>query len=235
MKRAEAINVKVVIPTRNEEFNIAETVSRLQRIGIDNIHVVDGHSEDGTVEKAKKLGARVIHQNGKGKGDALRQAFWESHDSEAVVMMDADGSMDPEEIPLLIEALMEGADVAKGSRFLPLGSSEDITPLRRVGNTILTGLTNLLFLTKYTDLCYGYMAFKKEALGKLNHFLKGEHFEIEAEICVIAKRIGLRVVEVPSIEHARKYGQSSLNTVRDGLSILKLLITESLQGNVLQM
>jgi glycosyltransferase involved in cell wall biosynthesis len=193
--------------------------------------VVDGHSEDGTVEKARNFGARVIHQNGKGKGDALRQAFLESHDSEAIVMMDADGSMDPEEIPLFVKALEEGADVAKGSRFLHLGNSEDITPLRRVGNTILTGLTNFLFFTRYTDLCYGYMAFKKEALGRLNHCLKGKHFEIEAEICVKAKRIGLRVVEIPSIEHARKNGQSSLNTLRDGLSILKLLITESLEDS----
>jgi hypothetical protein len=139
--------------------------------------------------------------------------------------------MDPEEIPLYIEAIKSGADVVKGSRFLPKGKSEDLTTLRWIGNKFLTGITNVLFLTKYTDLCYGYMAFKKDALGNLNPCLKGQNFEIETEICVKAKTLGLKVVEVPSFERVRIYGESKLRAVKDGVNILRAILLESFNEN----
>lgn len=224
--------VNVIIPTLNEEKNVCDIINRLKQVGCKNILIIDGHSEDSTVEFARKLGAKVILQNGKGKGGALRQAFEESIlDGDVIVIMDADGSMPPEELPLFTEAVKKGVDVVKGSRFLPCGGSEDLTPIRRVGNRILTGVLNFLFLTHYTDLCYGYMAFKKEALNKLSSHLKSENFEIETEICIKSKTLGLRVLEIPSVERARLNGTSKLNTFRDGFRILTLLLKESLKAN----
>lgn len=224
--------VNVVIPALNEGRSIVQIIHGLRRMGCKDILVVDGHSRDGTAELARSSGAKVIVQNGNGKGGALREAFKEVLlEGNVVVMMDADGSMSPEEIPRFAEAVNRGADVAKGSRFLPNGGSEDMTPMRRVGNTILTGVLNSLLLTNYTDLCYGYIAFKRDALRKLSPYLKSERFEIETEICVKSKILGLNVVEIPSIEQARLYGTSKLSTLRDGLSIFKLILKEALRAS----
>lgn len=228
----ENSRVNVIIPTLNEEKNVCDMINRLKQVGCKNILIIDGHSEDNTVEFARKLGAKVILQNGKGKGGALRQAFEERIlDGDVIVIMDADGSMAPEELSLFTKAIKKGADVVKGSRFLPCGGSEDLTPMRCVGNRILTGILNFLFLTNYTDLCYGYMAFKKEALRKLYSYLKSENFEIETEICIKSRTLGLRVLEIPSFERARLNGASKLRTFRDGFKILTLLLKESLKLN----
>lgn len=222
---------KVIIPAMNEEESIGSMIRRLQGMGFDDILVVDGHSRDGTAECARKLGARVLSQNGKGKGGALREAFLQCLDDDVVVMMDADGSMDPEELPAFVDKIVSGADIVKGSRFLPTGDSEDFTGMRRVGNKILTAITNLLFLTEYTDLCYGYMAFGNEGLRRLSSCLTGNGFEIETEICVKAKTLGLRVHEVPSLERSRRHGVSNLHAFRDGLTILRMIVTEFLKEN----
>lgn len=224
--------VNVIIPTLNEGRNISDLIIRLRLIGCKDILIVDGHSSDDTVKTARTLGAKVIHQNGNGKGDALRQAFEGSClEGDVVVIMDADGSMAPEEIRQFVEALRDGVDVVKGSRFLPRGGSEDLTPIRRFGNKLLTKMLNFLFLTNYTDLCYGFIAFDRKALNKLNGTLASENFEIETEICIKSKILGLKVIEIPSVERARRYGVSNLNTFRDGFKIMGLLLREALRLN----
>jgi glycosyltransferase involved in cell wall biosynthesis len=223
--------VNVIIPTLNEEQNISDLIYRLKRADCNDILVVDGHSEDNTVESARKLGAKVFVQNGRGKGSALRQAFEHSClNGDVVVIMDADGSMAPEELSRFTKVVETGVDVVKGSRFLPRGGSEDLTPLRRCGNRILTWAFNFLFSTEYTDLCYGYMAFKKEALSRLSACLATENFEIETEICIKSKILGLSVLEIPSVERARIYGTSNLSTLKDGFKIFLLLFKESLKS-----
>jgi len=192
--------------------------------------VIDGNSRDNTAEFAQKFGAKILLQNGQGKGSGLREAFEKVLDADVIVMIDADGSMAPEELPSFIDMLDSGADIVKGSRLLPPGNSDDFTAVRRIGNKILTGVTNFLFLTKYTDLCYGYMVFKKEALEKLSILLEGNEFEIETEICIKAKTLGLKILEIPSHEYARSYGASNLRTFKDGLSILKIILTEFFRG-----
>lgn len=224
--------VNVIIPTLNEGKNISDIIIRLKMIGCKDILIVDGHSRDDTVETARKLGAKIIRQNGNGKGDALRQAFEGSClDGDVIVIMDADGSMAPEEISKFIEAINDGVDVVKGSRFLPHGGSEDITPIRRFGNKILTKMLNFLFLTNYTDLCYGFIAFDRKALNKLSTNLASENFEIETEICIKSKTLGLKVIEIPSFERARRYGVSNLRTFKDGFKIMGLLLREAFKLN----
>lgn len=231
-KNLEDVRVNVIIPTLNEGKNISDIIIRLKMIGCKDILIVDGHSRDDTVETARKLGAKIIRQNGNGKGDALRQAFEGSClDGDVIVIMDADGSMAPEEISKFIEAINDGVDVVKGSRFLPHGGSEDITPIRRFGNKILTKMLNFLFLTNYTDLCYGFIAFDRKALNKLSTNLASENFEIETEICIKSKTLGLKVIEIPSFERARRYGVSNLRTFKDGFKIMGLLLREAFKLN----
>ena len=227
MKKVGNSDVTVVIPTLNEEKSIAEVIRELNQMGYHNILIVDGNSRDRTVEIAKEFGSNVIIQNGRGKGAALRQAFnHEDLDGAVIVMMDADGSMDPKEIPLLIKALDSGADLAKGSRFLQYGYSEDMNLIRRIGNQFFLSLVNLFWSANYTDLCYGFGVFRKDAVKKLYPHLKSKNFEIETEIFIKAKKLGLKVVEAPSIEFRRKHGKSNLNAIVDGFRILRTIIRE---------
>jgi len=219
--------VSVIIPTRNEEGNIARVIHDLHELGYYKILVIDANSRDRTVEVAKNLGASVVFQKGTGKGAALRQAFiHENVDGDVVVMMDADGSMSAKEIPRFVKALRTGADVVKGSRFLSFGYSEDMNLVRKIGNRILLSLVNILWSTSYTDLCYGFEAFTKDALAKLTPQLKSSNFEIEAEICIKARKLRLKVIEVPSIELRRNGGKSNLSTFGDGFRILMSIIGE---------
>jgi glycosyltransferase involved in cell wall biosynthesis len=150
--------------------------------------------------------------------------IFEKATGDLVVMMDADGSHDPKEIPRLIEPILDGYDVSKGSRLLPGGGSTDFTPFRKIGNRTLVSMVNLMCGANYTYLCYGYRAFKREALEKLHCTSKG--FEIETEQSILMKKAGLKVKEVPSFEEKRKYGDSYLNYFRYGGKILNVILRE---------
>jgi glycosyltransferase involved in cell wall biosynthesis len=221
-------SVTVVIPARNEERNLEHVFATIPA-WVDEIVLVDGHSADDTVATAQKLHpeVRIIHQQGRGKGDAL-QAGFAAAKGEIIVMMDADGSTDGSEIPRFVAALTTGADFAKGSRFTTGGGSDDITFFRHLGNKVLSGFVNRFFGTRYTDLCYGYNAFWAKHLRKLN--LDCDGFEIETVMNVRAAKAGLAIQEIPSYEHLRLHGMSNLNAVRDGIRIAKFLLRERFTG-----
>jgi len=228
----DPLDATVVIPTLNEERSISELLFSLRRAGFSRILVIDGNSKDKTVEIAKRFGVEVVYQNGRGKGAALVQAFGHEYlQSELIVIMDADGSMNPAELPAFIEALEIGNDVVKGSRNLSGGGTEDMSLVRRIGNTFFVVLTNLLWSANYTDLCYGFAVFRKDAITKLYPNLKSRSFEIETEIFVKAKKYGLRIAEVPSVELRRKHGKSNLKALEDGLRILLTIVREFLNQN----
>ena len=109
------LNVAVAIPAYNEEKNLGDVLYRLNRIGFSNVLVIDGLSSDGTLKVAAQNGAKIVLQDGRGKGQAIRQVLSNGYlASDALVMMDADGSMSPEELPRFVQALSDGADVVKG-------------------------------------------------------------------------------------------------------------------------
>lgn len=227
-------SVIVIIPTLNEEKTISEVISQLKHLGFHDIIVIDGNSKDGTAKVAKDLGVKVIHQNGHGKGAAMRQAFGaeEINGASRVVIMDADGSMNPKELYSFIETLgSKNVDLVKGSRFMPKGYSEDMTLIRKFGNTLFVKLVNSFWSSDYSDLCYGFAAFRKDSLDRLYPLLNSTNFEIETEMFIKAKKIGLTVAEVPSIELKRRYGKSNLNALRDGIKILVTIFKEAIQSN----
>jgi glycosyltransferase involved in cell wall biosynthesis len=217
-------SVSVVIPAKNEARNLEYVFGTVPE-WVDEIVLVDGHSVDDTVAVAQKLypAVHIVHQQGRGKGDAL-QAGFAAAKGEIIVMMDADGSTDGAEIPRFIGALVTGADFAKGSRFASGGGSDDITFSRHLGNKILSGLVNAFFGTRYTDLCYGYNAFWAKHLSKLD--LDCDGFEIETVMNVRAAKAGLAIQEIPSYEHRRLHGMSNLKVMRDGIRIAKFIVRE---------
>jgi glycosyltransferase involved in cell wall biosynthesis len=218
-------SVSVIIPTLNEAENLERVLPQLPE-GLHEVVLVDGRSTDDTVAVARRHipGVRVVTQVGKGKGDALREGI-EAATGNVIVTLDADGSADPAEIPDFVDRLRDGADFAKGSRFLDGGGSSDITALRRLGNRALVGLVNALYGTRYTDLCYGYNAFWADCIPDIAVDCPG--FEVETVVNLRVTNAGLDVVEVPSFEHDRLFGASNLRTFRDGFRVLRAIFRES--------
>src|ERR1700722_3537479 len=234
LERLTGQRVSVVIPALNEARNLEHVFAALPA-GLHEVILVDGHSTDGTPEIALQLlpGVRLVTQTRKGKGNALACGF-AAATGDIIVMIDADGSTDPAEIPSFVAALTEGADFAKGSRFAPGAGSSDITPLRWLGNRALGMVVNAMFGTRYSDLCYGYNAFWAKHLPVFDlspdspgqRPVWGDGFEIETLLNLRAATAGLNIAEVPSFEHPRVYGTSNLNTFRDGRRVLRTILTE---------
>lgn len=221
--------VSVIVPALNEAENLPHVFAALPA-WIDEVILVDGGSTDGTAAVARRLrpGLRVVAQTRRGKGNALIEGAAAAK-GDIIVMMDADGSTDGHEIRSFVAALTAGADFAKGSRYVPGGGSDDLSPLRSLGNRALTGLTNLLYGTRYTDLCYGYNAFWGRHLDALA--LDCDGFEIETLMNIRAVKAGLVVREVPSHERCRVHGESNLHALRDGWRVLKTIIRERFRAS----
>ena len=216
------IYLSIVIPTLNEEKNISEVIDGVKKV-IDGynyeIIVVDGHSSDNTTKIASSKGAIVIYDN-IGKGSALKKGM-NIAKGDIIISMDADLSNRPNELKLLITGIESGYDVCMGSRFIIGGGSEDMPALRKFGNKIFVMLVNLFYKSNYSDLCYGYRSFSREAIKKLN--LKEKGFGIETEINIAAVKKGLKIIEIPSYEKKRSGGEGKLRTFQDGYNILKVI------------
>ncbi|WP_020110737.1 glycosyltransferase family 2 protein [Rhodococcus sp. 114MFTsu3.1] len=244
MSNSQNPRISVVIPTLNEAANLRHVLPLLSHDY--ELVLVDGGSVDGTIDAAREIRGdiRIIKQTRKGKGNALACGF-EAATGDIIVMFDADGSADADEIPRFVDALLAGADFAKGSRFTAGGGSHDITPLRRAGNGGLHLVANTLFGTKFSDLCYGYNAFWRDLVPVLDlpvvdqedvapgEMLWGDGFEIETIINCRFAEADVRIQEVPSVELARIYGQSNLRTFSDGFRVLRTLFTERLRARKL--
>lgn len=231
-------SVSVVVPTLNEARNLPHVFARLPG-GIHEVIVVDGHSRDDTCAVARLLrpDARIVMQTRSGKGNALACGF-AAATGQIIVMLDADGSADPHEIPAFVQALLDGADFAKGSRFSPGGGSADLTRLRTWGNRLLMAMVNRAYGTAYTDLCYGFNVFWQRHLPLLRldsttppprdgpERLWGDGFEIETLIAIRVTVARLAIVEIPSFEHSRIHGVSNLTAFGDGLRVLRTIFAE---------
>jgi glycosyltransferase involved in cell wall biosynthesis len=235
-RRRARQHVSVVIPAKNEERNLPWVLERMPDL-VDEIILVDGCSTDRTVAVARWLrpDIRVVTQAGRGKGDALRAGFDAAY-GDFIVMIDADGSMDPGEIPACIAELHDrralgrsgSYELVKGSRFMHGGGTDDMSPVRRMGNSLLLRLVNALYSADFTDLCYGLIAFRRDQLDHLG--LESDGFEIETEIVVRGLKAGVRIGEVASFEKSRIHGESNLRTWRDGSRVLATLLKERLRG-----
>lgn len=219
--------VTVLICTLNEGENLPHVLPRIPK-WVDEVILVDGHSSDNTIEVAKQLcpDIRILYQPGKGKGDALKYGFKHAQ-GDIIVTLDADGSTDPEEMPRFIEPLLNGYDFAKGSR-LTYGRPSNMPWHRWFGNRVLVTTANILYDTKYTDICSGYNAFWKKAIEKID--LSSDGFEMEQEMNVKIKKVGLKVAEVPCHDGGRLSGNSKTQDLRQGIKDLITIISERFRG-----
>ena len=223
--------VSLVIPAKNEALNLPYVLGRIPN-WINEVILVDGASTDNTIEVARSIrpDIKVVGQDRKGKGAALRSGF-AACKSDIVVMIDADGSMDPREIPAFVGALLSGADFVKGSRFMQGGGTGDMEWYRRFGNWCFVKLVTWRFGGRFSDLCYGYIGFWRSALSQMS-LENDDGFEIETSMNVQALINAMDVHEVPSVEAPRIHGVSNLRTIPDGwrvlMTIARLSMTNAL-------
>ena len=224
--RASNPRVSVVIPTLNEERCISWVLERLPEF-VSEVILVDGRSTDRTVEIARSVwpDVKVVLETAPGKGAALRAGFAIAT-GDYIVMLDADGSMNPGEIERFVNALQDGLEFVKGSRFVDGGGTSDMSVIRRLGNSALRAAVNRLYHTNLSDLCYGFIAFRRDRLNYLR--LRSDGFEIETEMAVRALTASLRIGEVASYESPRRHGKSNLHAWRDGRRVLRTLLHERL-------
>jgi glycosyltransferase involved in cell wall biosynthesis len=222
--------VSFVVPTLNEAKNLPWLLPRIPDWAHEVI-IVDGRSTDDTVAVARRLrkDVKIVMEPRRGKGAAL-QAGFSAVTGDIIVMLDADGSMEPEEAIVFVGVLMAGADMVKGSRFLQGAGTDDMSLFRMLGNWGLTWAVRLLYGGSFSDLCYGYVAFWTKHVETLHCDCDG--FEIETLINVRALKNRLKIVEVASFEAPRISGLSNLRAIPDGWRVFKTILRERISSPV---
>ncbi|MBF0518742.1 MAG: glycosyltransferase family 2 protein [Nitrospirae bacterium] len=215
------MKVSLVIPTLNEAGCIEKTLSEIPKNTVNEVIVVDGHSTDGTADIVRNLGYRVILQKSMGYGGAFTEGISEAT-GDIVILMDADGSHNPTDIPVLIEKIKEGYDYVLAVRYAPGYRSDDDTLIRHIGNMLFTFLVNLIHKAFISDALYLYTAIRKDKFPLIEP--KSQGFEYCVEILIRAHKAGLKIAQVPSAERLRGAGKSKVNALTDGLKILKTIL-----------
>jgi len=227
----EELSVSVVIPVFNEELTVggivARTRSTLEQVKLSyEVLVIDDGSVDRSAEISQASGASVLREPHQGKGCALRFGFRRAS-GDVIITLDADGSHQPEEIPLVLRGVVESkADFVVGSRFFSADANVQVPNVNRIGNRLFSSLVRLLTSVKITDSQSGFRAIRSSLLRKMR--LKSRGYEVESEMLVKALKMGARVTEIPISFEQRTTGKSKLDPLRDGARILYSLIASYL-------
>ncbi len=223
--------VSIVIPAKDEEANLGNVLNDLNRIiSADNkrdfeVIVVNDSSKDRTKEIAIEKKVKVIDNQGRpGKGNALRLGFKESS-GDIIVMMDADYSHRPEDLPLFLDSIEKGTGLVIGSRIW--GGSDEYTRIRALGNIFLTATFGFIFHRYLSDLLNGYKVFRRDVFDKFKY--NSSTFEIEIELAVNALRLGYKIMEVPSHERERAGGKAKSNVIIHGTKFFLKIISEGIK------
>ena len=224
----------LIILTLNEIEGVRTLYDRIPFDAVDECFVVDGGSIDGTVEFFRERGIKVVPQEIKGRGEAFRIAVKRA-EGDHLIFFSPDGNEDPGDIPKLLELLAMGYDIAIASRFLSGSQNEEDDlrfPWRAWANRAFTFIANIIWNTNrnyITDSINGYRAIKKEAFNKLNISAPG--FVIEYQMSIRAMKLGLKVVEIPTVEGQRIGGVSTAKSIPTGLLFLRFLLKEIMNGS----
>jgi glycosyltransferase involved in cell wall biosynthesis len=217
--------VSAVIPALGDVDCLTWVLGRLPAWVNEVVVITNGLDQLSEVVHQHLPNARVVGQSGNGKSNALRCGF-DASTGDIIVMLDADGSTDPIEIPRFVAALRTGADFAKGTRFMAGGGSVDPTA-HSFGNRALTGLANRMLGSQFSDVRYSYNAFWRRCLPQLRPDIYG--FGFETVLPLRAMRSGLRVVEVPSFESNPSSGSDGFSRRGDTMRVLRTVLAERLR------
>ena len=212
------LSISVVIPCYNEEDGVREVIGRMPK-AVDEVVVVDNNCTDGTAKVAAALGARVVPERVPGYGAAYKAGL-RAATKDVIVTLDGDGTYPPEEIPRLVDTLVDrGWDFLSASRF-PLSDPNAMHLSNRVGNWVLTVAAGLLFLKPLRDSQSGMWVFRRAGLERLRLTSDGMAFSEEIKLEAVAR--GLRFGEA-HIRYGARVGEVKLQKWRDGWDNLSFL------------
>jgi len=211
--------ISVVIPCYNEEEGVRVTIEQMPSI-VDEVLVVDNASTDRTAEVARALGARVVHESRKGYGRAYRTGF-ENARGDIIVTMDGDGTYPPNSIPLLLYVLLEERIDFMTARRWRSKNDKSKSPLRLLGNAILSSATMVLFRRFLIDSQSGMWIFRREILERIQPQSDGMALSQELKILAFTHP-EIRCLEMP-IYYGDRVGESKLNLWKDGFGNLVAL------------
>ncbi len=218
------MKLTIVIPCYNEIRTIDSIIDAVRQSPYPDkeIIVVDDGSRDGTVEKLRseidgsgRVHQVIYHERNQGKGAALRTGFRHAT-GDVVIVQDADLEYDPNEYPKLVEPIAAGkADVVFGSRFVGSEAHRVLYFWHRVGNNVLTLLSNMLTNLDLTDMETCYKAFRREIIQSIK--IEEDRFGFEPEITAkVAKIRDLRIFEVGISYYGRTYDEGKKIGWKDG-------------------
>jgi len=224
--------ISIIVPARNEEFTLGKVLEDINST-ICELHgyeteviCVDDQSTDATAAVARSFGATVIRNEGKtGKGMALRVGFSKAA-GDILVMMDADYSHRPEDLPKFLESLQGDVGLVIGSRVF--GGSEEYEHIRALGNVFLSATLGLCTGRYLSDSLNGYKVFRRNIFADFKY--TSREFEIEIEIIANTLRKGYSIVEVISHERARAGGEMKSRVIRHGTRFLWRILWEGFKG-----
>lgn len=228
--------ISVIIASFNEEKNIRETIQRIYAT-LPNCELIlveggfDKTIEIAQEEKKKYPSLIIIHnKNDQGKGHGIRIGI-QAATKSIMAQVDADSQFPPEELPRLVQPILDGtADIVFASRFVPGSTIEagSLTRMRRLANYVVSGFTSILSGNRLTDVNAGFKAWKSDVIRKID--IQCNHFGYEPEIALLAAKKGYKIVEVPVNYKGRQRGISNVKLIRDGIIIpLFLLKTKFLR------
>ena len=217
------MSTAIIVLTLDEIDGVSAIIPRMNKDWAEEIIFVDGGSTDGTIEKAKEMGYKVIHQNNKGEGNAFRIGI-ENTKSDYVMMFSPDGNDVPEDIPKIIKKIEEGYDVVHISRFGKNSISEDAGPIDRFGNNMFTFLVNVFFGGKLTDALNGFRIIRREIMIDLKTDAK--HLNIEQQICIRTLKKRYKLFEIDGKEPNRIGGVRKMRPLQVGAQLSWQIIKE---------
>ena len=217
------MSTAIIILTLDEIDGVRAIVPKLNNDWAEEIIFVDGGSKDGTIEEAKKLGFKVIHQNNKGEGNACRIGV-EKTNSDYIMFFSPDGNDEPEAIPQMISKISEGFDIVHISRFGKGSYSEDAGIIDNFGNRMFTFLVNVFFGGNYSDALNGFRIIRRDVMLKLK--TDAQKLNIEQQICIRAAKKNLKIFEIYGREPKRIGGERKMKPIPTGVSLSAQIIKE---------
>ena len=227
--------VSILVPCRNERGNIEPLVRRMPRFGAkQEIVFIEGNSADDTYAECLRVqkafaadwDIKVVKQEGKGKGDAMRKGY-ASASGDVFMILDADLSVAPEAMPRFYQAIASGkGEFINGSRLIYPMQDQAMRPLNLIANRIFAWLFTYLLNQRFTDTLCGTKVFRRRAYQKIeqgrSYFGEFDPFG-DFDLIFGATKQNLRIVEVPVHYHARTYGETQISRFRDGMLLLRMV------------
>ena len=213
-------NLTLIIPAKNESESLPEVFKEINNYECKVIVILE-KSDLKTIDVAKNFNCKIVYQSDKGYGNALIEGM-NNTETEYLCIFNADGSFDPKYLSGMLDSCNNNLDFVFASRYISGGGSDDDTLLTKIGNFIFSGIGNIFFSLKLSDILFTYVLGKTNSFKKLE--LKSKDFCLCPEIPIKAKKNKMTFIEFASYERKRIAGIKKVNEFKDGLKILIYMI-----------